>query len=359
MYVSKYNGKNQYSFCDNALSGSDRVVRAPDTADNDSRSSYRTRGKIGDYIFNCLYESTDLNKTLPLVLQLMGTHFSLGRVAIAEIQKDTMVITRQWNASGVKQLEKTIDYTGELRALFESSRSIGHMSLRYNSFDDAPAEVKQKMIAAGIDDVKAFLHCPLLDGGIVRGYIAFFDCQATRTWSDEERETLSYVARLISLFVFKQQAHEDTLQAYNLASQVLDCSPITMYVINPNTYELLYVSPRAEKALPESRSRAVCHKAFFDFDTPCDFCPIPKWREQGEGGLRTYEFFSPSLNEWGLVSVNAILSPLGNKVCLCGRCFTTRFKEHENELEAENARLRKQVEALTQEISTAAANTQE
>lgn len=346
MYTAKNNGKNQYCFCEEATSENEPLSPRNDPTGVETRSGYRARGKISDYIFNCLYESTDLDKTLPLVLQLMGTHFGLGRVSIAEIRGDSMNITRQWNASGVKALTQPVEYTGELRALFESSRSGEYMSLRYNSFDDAPADVRGKMLAAGIDDVRAFLHCPLLDDGVVRGYIAFFDCQSTRVWSDEERDTLSYVSRLLSLFVFKQQAHTATLNAYRLARNILSASPVDICVIDPDSYHLLYTG--TEPNYPnKNTSRQVCYKAIYGFDQPCDFCPVPRWISQGRGKMNAYEFFSPALKEWVLVSANEVILENGRKACLCGRCITTNYKKRETELEIENAILRMKVEELS------------
>lgn len=348
MYVSKFNGKNQYYFYDDTLSGNDSFTdtKEDDDTSSDSRSVYKTRGKLSDYIFNCLYESTDIEKTMPLVLQLMGTHFELGRVAVAELFGDQLTVTRQWNASGVKTISQPVDYTGELRALFEGSRSCEYMTLRYNDFEQAPADVRRKLTDAGIDDARAFIHCPLLDDGVIRGYIVFFDCKAPRIWSEEERDTLSYVSRLISLFVFKQQAHRRTFEAYELASQALDGSPLTFTVIDPDTYQLKYLSNRAANAYPNAKVGDICHKAIHGSDHPCDFCPVQPWKDGGRTGTYIHERYVEEMDEWFVFSATGISTSCGHGGCLCGRVSTSQYKDREKELEAENAVLRARIAEL-------------
>ncbi len=356
MYVSKFNGKNQYYFYDDTISGNSGFTGTKDDEEKesfaDARSSYKTRGKLSDYIFNCLYESTDIEKTMSLVLQLMGTHFELGRVAIAEFFDDKLLITRQWNANGIKTISSPVDYSGELRALFEGSRSCEYMTLRYSDFNQAPADVRHKLIEAGIDDVHAFMHCPLLDDGVIRGYIVFFDCKSTRDWSEEERDTLSYVSRLISLFVFKRQAHQRTMEAYELASQALDGSPLTFIVINPDTYEIKHLSNRATKSFQNAEVGKLCYQSIYGNDRPCDFCPVQPWKDGGRTGTYIHERYIESLDEWFVFSATGITTSCGHGGCLCGRVSTTQYKDKEKELEAENAMLRAQLAELNGRTNT-------
>lgn len=341
MYASKFNGKNQYSFSDDAIAGgSAAALRA-------NRVAGRGRETVSDYIFNSLYESGDLKKTVPLVMQLLGTHFNLDRVAIAEFDGDLMHVTRQWNAAGVKELEKPLEYTGEMRALFESSRSSELMALRYNNFEEAPADVREKMIRAGVDDVKAFIHCPLLDGGAIRGYIAFFDCTASREWSEEERSTLSYVARLLSVFVFKQQAHDRILNAYNMTRRIMESTPMMMHMVNPDNHELLFASESTMRQFPDAKLHEKCYCTFFGNDAPCEFCPMKSWREQGRSGISRSEFYSSNFGEWLMVGAAGIELENGQLACLCTLCSITQFKQRETELENENARLKEQLAKLT------------
>ena len=350
MYVSKNNGKNQYYFFEDLNTVKDSTASdeeaVSDSSSADSRSAYRSKEKIGDYIFNTLYESTDISRTIPLVLQLMGTHFQLGRVTITEFRGDTMHVIHQWNANGIKELDRPIDYTGELRALFEGSRSCENMTMRYDDIDRTPAQVRSKLQDAGIDDVYAFLHCPLLDNGVIRGYIVFFDCNSPRTWSDEERSTLSYVARLISLFVFKQQAYERTAMAYDLVNQAMDGSPLSMVIVDPESYRLRYVTRKLVHDFPNAAVGEICYRSIYGFDAPCDFCPMRLLKEEGTDETRTLELSNHPQGLSVVYSAAGITLEDGQKACLCGRIDTSQYKVRELELEAENARLRQRLEAL-------------
>ena len=340
MYVSKFNGKNRYHFYSDLCADTRPAVPEAEAAETEGQHTpTRSRGKLSDYFFNLLYEATDINETMPLVLQLMGTHFNLGRVAITEFRNDMMHVIHQWNAAGVKELQKPIDYSGELRALFESSRSCENMAMRYNDIGQTPAQVRSKLAEAGIDDVYAFLHCPLLDNGSLRGYIVFFDCTSPRVWTEEERDILSYVSRLISLFVFKQQAYDRTAQALKILHHAVNGSPLAQIIVDRESFKLLYVCDRLRRT-SGAKEGDICYKALYGSDSQCEFCPMKLLPEDADPDeVHTLERYFPDRREWFVYSASPLTLDDGSRACLCGKVDTTMYKTRELELEDENAAL--------------------
>lgn len=350
MYVSKFNGKNRYYFYSDVAAGSaPSAVTAEESVSPESeiRTPSRSRGKLSDYIFNLLYESTSIPETLPLVLQLMGTHFDLGRVAVTGFRDNVMHIIHQWNANGIKSLQKPIDYSGELRALFEGSRSCENMAMRYNDIGQTPAQVRSKLAEAGIDDVYAFLHCPLLYNGVTRGYIVFFDCTAPRVWSEEERDILSYVSRLISMFVFRQQDYERNAQTLRILHHAVNGSPLSQIIVNRDTFELTYVNEKLRQSTGVTEGE-ICYKSLYGSDRQCDFCPMKLLpADPPAGAVYTQEHYFPDRREWFVFSASPLTLDDNTKACLCGKVDTTMYKTREMELEDENAELRARLAELT------------
>lgn len=345
MYCAKTNGKNQFRFYDETLSQGEQFSQGKNfDAVCEERGVHSARGKISDYIFKCLYEADDLEKTLPLVLQLMGTHFNLSCVFFSEITgESSLVVTKQWTSCGISPIIQPIEYSGKLRSLFESSRSANDLLLKYTTAQGIPAEVHAALGKAGIDDINAILQCPLLDEGVIKGYISFCDCFGARCWTKEESETLGYVSKLISMFLFKRRAHEHTLDLLELNKRILDSSPVMMYIVDPETYNLLYVSKAAADHVPDAREGRKCYSVFQNYASPCPFCPINGWRAQGKTGTFRCDIYSDHLSDWTESSATGIRWINGKEACLCG-CFSiAKYKVRELELEEETSNLRSQL----------------
>lgn len=349
MYLAKTNGKNQFRFFEESLTDG---MRDPLLKPDEARESgvYRARVKLSDYIFSCMYESNDAEKTLPLVLQLMGTHFGLGRVFLAERADETLRVTGQWNTGSCEPVTRTVDYKGEARAEFEKARSCEDMLLRCDAAAEIPSPLREALEVSGVGGTNALILCALIDEGEIRGYLGFCDRCDNRAWTQEECDTFAYVSRLISLFIFKQRAHEHTVRALERSRRILDCSPAMMYIVDPETHRLLYVSGKVTEHVPEAKTGRLCHEVFLGSSEPCPFCPMAGWKRQG-GGDAAYncEVYSEHLDDWTESSATGITMEGGREACLCG-CYSIRkHKLRERELMTECAELRERLERENKE----------
>ena len=54
----------------------------------------------------------------------------------------------------------------------------------------------------------SMLQCAILDDGRFKGYVGFDECRANRYWTQEQIESLTLVARVLSTFLVKQRLRE-------------------------------------------------------------------------------------------------------------------------------------------------------
>lgn len=54
---------------------------------------------------------------------------------------------------------------------------------------------------------------------------------------------------------------------------ILDAQNSWIYVIDPDTYELLYINRKTMSLVPNASVGMRCYQAYFELDSPCQVCP--------------------------------------------------------------------------------------
>jgi anti-anti-sigma regulatory factor len=111
---------------------------------------------------------------------------------------------------------------------------------------------------------------------------------------------------------------------------VLRCHPDVLYVIDPQTYEVLLVNNAFEDILGEDPVGKKCHEVFQGFDCPCDFCTndiILSTREP-----YSWEFHNTKVDRVFWITDQIIPWPDGRDVRLEVATDITQSKQTEHEL---------------------------
>lgn len=119
------------------------------------------------------------------------------------------------------------------------------------------------------------LQCAIWDSGRFRGYVGFDECRSNRFWDKEQVNALQFVSEILSIFLLKYRAQRRLEQSVSAMREVLDNQNAWVYVIRPDTYELLYINRKTMSLAPDGRVGMPCYKAYFHRDTPCGQCPAP------------------------------------------------------------------------------------
>ena len=142
-------------------------------------------------------------------------------------------------------------------------------------------------------NIKSMLQCAIYDNGIFWGYVGFDDCRENRYWIQEQINTLSFIAEILSIFLLKDRAKSKLDKTIDMMQTILNHQGLMTYVVDKN-YQLIYMNAQTETAVPDARLGKYCYHEFFDNDRRCDFCPI----NQTNARNTSMEIFNPKLCLW-------------------------------------------------------------
>jgi len=129
----------------------------------------------------------------------------------------------------------------------------------------------------------------------------------------------------------KKKAEEALKEQYDGFITILNAFPEILYVVDPKTYEVIFVNKKFKDILGKDPLGNKCYAEFQGFDKPCDFCTneiILKTRKP-----YTWEHPNPLLNKYYLITDQIIKWPDGGDVRLELAIDISHRKEMEAEIE--------------------------
>lgn len=106
---------------------------------------------------------------------------------------------------------------------------------------------------------------------------------------------------------------EEQLQSIR---EVLDNLPYMLYIVDLDSFELVYANRFLTKHIPEAVPGVLCHKALMKNDLPCAGCPVARWRDQGSKGIYRQLMENPALGEVVACTVTGIKWESGRRTAL-------------------------------------------
>ncbi len=288
-----------------------------------------TRGgwneRLSDQIFKILYDSKDTATAVRLILEIVGRYYGVSRAYIFENSPDDSACsnTYEWCAEGVSPAKDSLQ------------------DIPYSTVGDYPANFNEEgvfycgdihALPPGLYEllapqgISSMLQCAILDDGRFKGYVGFDECAAARLWTKEEIDTLTLVAQIVGIFLLKQRAQDKLAAAYERQRSVMDSMDNWTYVINQETYELLYLNHKTQLIAPNAKVGERCYEAFFGGrSTPCRQCPMRALRE--EASNCTMEIHNKVLGVWSAATASRLDWEEGVKAVLLCCNDITKYKE--------------------------------
>lgn len=199
LYGSKKKGKDCYTFYHEELMGQVNHGDNPMDAVERFVASYFANDSIYN-IFEMLYETNDLYTTVNRVLSVIGNKYEVDRCYIFEYSSDNNFInnTYEWcanNISSEKDLLQNIPISN-LDNMFKLYNEDGIFFCNdMSSLDSYTSDLLRQQ------GIQSLIHCALYDQGEIRGFIGFDACNKPRIWTGEEIAMLSYVSKILSVFL--------------------------------------------------------------------------------------------------------------------------------------------------------------
>ncbi|MEG2833326.1 MAG: diguanylate cyclase, partial [Ruthenibacterium sp.] len=208
LYQAKQSGKNRFVLYQ-AGDADSYPIESTKTDDEDLQNLEKSH-TLEAYIFELLYTARDFESSINMALAAIGQQFAVSRISVFEHQKDghTTRNLYEWCNEGVSaKLEKL-----QQLELFSGDTSImdcfdGDGLLYCNDVRELPPYAREILER---QHVLATLQVTISNDGRVFGFIGFDDCNLCRVWTAEEVEKLSYLSKVLGVFLFKKKA-EDAL----------------------------------------------------------------------------------------------------------------------------------------------------
>ncbi|MEG2717423.1 MAG: diguanylate cyclase, partial [Eubacterium sp.] len=208
LYQAKQSGKNRFVLYQ-AGDADSYPIESTKTDDEDLQNLRKSR-TLEAYIFELLYTARDFESSINMALAAIGQQYAVSRVSVFEHQKDGRTARNlyEWCNEGVStELENM-----QQLELFSGDTSImdcfdENGLLDCNDVRELPPYVREVLER---QHVLATLQVTLSNDERVFGFIGFDDCNLRRVWTAEEIEKLSYLSKVLGVFLFKKKT-EDAL----------------------------------------------------------------------------------------------------------------------------------------------------
>lgn len=227
LYAGKNWGKGRCVVYDSSLrpadGGKQGQGRFTDGTVIDSENGrYFVANKVIHYVFKALYESTDLREAINTILRIIGLQFNVSRAYIFEDRPDGLAMdnTFEWCNEGIEpQIHKLQNMSYEWSA-FGYRENFGEDGVFFClDIDHLPRNQREVLKPQGI---RSLLQCGIYDSGRMVGFVGFDECRENRQWSREQIEVLTYVARVIGIFLIKDRAQRILKQRLTTLENVLE-----------------------------------------------------------------------------------------------------------------------------------------
>lgn len=273
LYSAKGKGKNCYILYDKKIDKVQYITNAR-SVDENTNVEVSFKEHITNYIFDILYESSDIELAVNLILNIVGKNFNVSRVYIFENSDDNLVCrnTFEWCNEGI---------TSEINNLKNICyKDLGNYLLNFNSdglfycndINNLGSDVKKILKPQGI---RSILQCKILEGNKFRGFVGFDECSYNRMWTNDEVNTLTFISKTLSMFLLKMRIQNKLEESLKIQKSVMDNMDIWAYVVDRNTYELLFINKKMLESAPDTHVGELCYKAIWNNQNkPCKKCPM-------------------------------------------------------------------------------------
>lgn len=330
LYRAKKQGKNQAVLYDGVEKMPTHIgsfVGGKIDSDSDGKAMHE---KLVEYVFKILYQSEDVEAAIRVILTVIGHQFDVSRVYIFENSENDLYCsnTFEWCNEGIEpQIDRLQDLPYE--TFGEDYRSNFDERGIFYCRDVAGLPPQQcEMLQS--QDIKSVLQCAIYDNGKLKGFVGFDECRVNRFWTKEQVDALTFISEVLSTFLLKKRAQDRDLQNVQALKMILDNQDSWIYVIDPETHELLYINRKTLELVPEAGIGERCYAAYFGRSAPCKRCPMRNLQDGRKNC--TLEIYNPRLRVWSIADASRILWKNREAVMLCCHDIT-KYKMKNSEVE--------------------------
>lgn len=285
LYQAKAKGKNGYQLYDAnsafARSSEKRaVISTPIDSDKDTAF---TIDKLIQYTFQQLYSSGNIEQTINNMLKLVGTQMNVSRTYIFENNENNTHCsnTFEWCNVGISSEIHNLQNLSYATDIHGYEQNFNEQGIFY--CPDIEKLPKAQYDILEPQGIKSMLQCAICDNGVFRGFVGFDECKANRLWTQQQMDALIFFSEIISTFLLKKRAQDNIEHRAENLTSVLENQNAWIYVIDPDTCEILFVNERTKALSSDIQEGLPCYRCIMKQDRPCFGCPAHQLKKQTNG----------------------------------------------------------------------------
>ncbi len=327
LYRAKAQGKNQFvcfrQEMESGPIGMPTQPQKPARTQIDSNESERWNlSLLITKVFDILYNAPELEEGIQSILALIGERFEVSRAYIIETtEPDIGTNTFEWCGAGVSPQIHSLTRVPYLSQGMDYRNNFGSNGIFYCQDVQKLPPWQRDLLER--QDVLSVLQYAIRENGEFYGLVGFDDCAMHRLWTDEQAEALTFVGKLLAVFLRKQRTQEALASSLANLHTVLDHQEVWLYVLDPSTYAIRYANQKTQQLVPEARAGRRCYEVFYHRDTPCPNCVLARAKA---GGQCTLECYNPSLHTWVLADA-AMVTWNKQEACLVSCRDVSEYKK--------------------------------
>jgi len=272
LYQAKRKGKNTSCLYAAQMRQPALEVYRPDSPIDFDQTAV-SKFSLSESFFRILYTTKDIEKAIPLMLEMVGRQFDVSRVYVFENSEDNSSCsnTFEWCNDGISSEKENLQNLSydSLDHYFDNFNEDGiFFCQNRDSTPDAQRKLLQKQ------GIYSLLQCAIRHNGQIVGFVGVDECTSTRFWSEEEIRTLAQLSELFGTFLLQNRALCRAKKAQNQMRQLLDVQNAFLYVVDQENFQLFYLNKEMQQQYPQAAVGQHCYKAFFDRTSPCSGCPV-------------------------------------------------------------------------------------
>ncbi|MEG1547616.1 MAG: diguanylate cyclase [Clostridia bacterium] len=275
LYQAKQNGKDQFVLYQ--ANDADNYPIENMRTNDEELQNLKTSHSIEAQIFELLYTSKDFNVSINMALAAIGQQYHVSRVSIFENNASNLTTSNiyEWCsdniASAIDKLQNVPIVLGDESIL----NCFDNNGLLYcNDVHELPPYIREILESRG---VLSALEVTIVNDEKTYGFIGFDECSEYRVWTSEEIEKLTFLAKVLSVFLFKEKAEVALLENLHTRLKILDVLPDYICVVNPETHSLEYANSKMQELLPSAHPGAFCFTVLRGGqNSPCETCLLDR-----------------------------------------------------------------------------------
>ncbi len=279
LYHAKNTGKNAYKVYEASLEQGTMANTTPFDVANRAFSHFFDQQVAMD-TFSLLFEGSDSNETINMILRHLGERFSVDRCYIFSATNEECTAfsnTYEWCREGITP---EIDNLQNLPfEVFDSCFKQANAEGVFYCDDVSKLEhdgARETLEAQGIISM---LHTYVQKDGLYRYTLGFDDCSSKRIWKPSEISTLMYASKIIAQYLLYNEALEQAASSAREQLEVINNLNFHAYIVDNETHQIRYYNDLTKRVLPDIQIGDYCYQAVRGKTSECHDCPLRILRE--------------------------------------------------------------------------------